>query len=231
MNLLIEYFRSDNYVRHSEYLTCLHDNLDNDLIDKIYVFISDDSELNFESKRIEIVKREERPTYKDMFDFCNENLKDQICIVSNADILFDETLSVLNDFNFDKIFLALTRWEIFYEDGEWCIAPFDNAASQDCWMFKSPVTSDEEMDFTLGKPGCDNKIAKIMSDKDYDVRNPGVQIRTAHYHMSGYRTYDNANRIPGPYICVVPNDNINEPSEHIPIDGFDEEGRPYRVET
>ena len=104
MNLLIEYFRSDNYVRHSEYLTCLHDNLDNDLIDKIYVFISDDSELNFESKRIEIVKREERPTYKDMFDFCNENLKDQICIVSNADILFDETLSVLKDFNFDKIF-------------------------------------------------------------------------------------------------------------------------------
>ena len=88
MNLLIEYFKSPDYQRHSEYLTCIHENLENEHIEKIYVFISDDSKLNFNSDKIEIIKGEKRPTYNDLFEFCNTNLKDQICIISNADIEF-----------------------------------------------------------------------------------------------------------------------------------------------
>lgn len=57
MNLLIEYFRSDDYQRHSEYITCIHENLENEHIEKIYVFISDDSKLNFKSDKIEIIQK------------------------------------------------------------------------------------------------------------------------------------------------------------------------------
>lgn len=229
MNLIIEYFKSSDYQRHSEYLTCIHENLENDFIDKIYVFISDDSKLNFTSKKLKVINRTTRPSYKDLFEFCNEKLKDQICIIANADIIFDETISTLNDADLSNTFVALTRWEVFNENGEWCIAPFNNSSSQDTWVFKSPIEVTDDMDFLLGKPGCDNKIAKLMSEK-YDVKNPGLQIVTCHYHMSGYRTYDNKDRIPGPYLCLVPNDDINKKTEYIEIDGFDPLGRAYVIQ-
>lgn len=231
MNLLIEYFRSDDYQRHSEYLTCIHENLENQYIKKIYVFISDDSKLNFESEKIEIIQREERPTYKDLFEFCNQNLKDEICIISNADIILDETLEYLESADLNNIFVALTRWEVFCQNQEWCIAPFNNSSSQDVWMFKSPIITTDEMAFTLGKPGCDNKIAKIMADSNYEVRNPANQIVASHFHLSGHRTYDwKDDRVPGPYLCLVPNDDINQKTEYIEIDGFDAQGRAYRIE-
>lgn len=229
MNLIIEYFKSPDYQRHSEYLTCIHENLENEFIDQIYVFISDDSKLNFTSKKIKIVKRDTRPTYKDLFEFCNEELKDQICIIANADIILDETLSVLKETDLSNIFVALTRWEVFCQDNEWCIAPFNNSSSQDVWAFKSPVEVTDEMDFYLGKPGCDNKIAKLMSEK-YEVRNPGLQIVTCHFHMSGHRTYSHSDRIPGPYLCLVPNDDISKQTEYIEIDGFNEAGQAYIIQ-
>jgi hypothetical protein len=230
MNLLIEYFRSPDYQRHSEYLTCIHENLENEYIDKVYIFISDDAKLNFQSDKIEIVQREERPTYKDLFEFCNENLKNQICIIANADIILDETLSAVKETNLDNIFVALTRWEVFCQNGEWCIAPFDNSSSQDVWIFTSPIKTTDEMEFTLGKPGCDNKIAKLMAEQGYILKNPGKQIVCAHYHISGHRNYNNNDRIPGPYTCLVPNDDINAETQLIEIDGFDEQGRAYRIE-
>ena len=230
MNLLIEYFRSPDYQRHSEYLTCIHENLENENIEKIYVFISDDSKLNFKSDKIKVIQRKERPTYKDLFEFCNKNLKDEICIIANADIILDDTISVVKDTDLDKVFLALTRWEVFCENGEWCIAPFNNSSSQDVWLFKTPITTTDEMEFTLGKPGCDNKIAKLMADQGYKLKNPGKQIVSAHYHISGHRNYSNTDRIPGPYLCLVPNDDINKDTEYIEIDGFDEAGRAYRIE-
>lgn len=229
MNLLIEYFKSPDYQRHSEYLTCIHENLENELIDKIYIFISDDSKLNFSSNKIKVIKGTVRPTYRDLFEFCNTNLKDEICIISNGDIIFDDSLSILNENNLDNIFVALTRWEVFCENNEWCIAPFNNSSSQDSWIFRSPIKTTEDMNFNLGKPGCDNKIAKIMADLEYEVRNPGLQIITSHYHISGHRTYDNSQRIPGPYLCIEPNSDINQKSMHIPIDGFDDEGRAYII--
>lgn len=231
MNLLIEYFKSDDYQRHSEYLTCIHENLENQYIKKMYIFISDDSELYFKSEKIEIVKLNERPTYKNLFEFCNENLKDEICIISNADILFDDTLSHIENANLDNIFVALTRWEIFCENREWCIAPYNNSSSQDVWIFKSPIVVSDQMNFNLGKPGCDNKIAKLMSEIKYEIRNPSNQIVTSHFHMSGYKTYSEKERIPGPYLCLVPTDDINKKTEYIEIDGFDEHGRPYIIKS
>ncbi len=229
MNLLIEYFRSDDYQRHSEYITCIHENLENEHIEKIYVFVSDDSKLNFKSDKIEIIQKEDRPTYKDLFDFCNTNLKNQICIISNADIIFDDTITNLKEVNLLEVFIALTRWEVFCENGEWCIAPFNNSSSQDVWAFQTPIKVTDEMDFHLGKPRCDNKIAKLISE-NYEIRNPGLQIITSHFHMSGYRTYSGNEGMPGPYLCLVPNDDINKQTEYVEIDGFYENGMAYRIE-
>lgn len=49
MNLIIEYFNSLNHMRNGEYLYCLHQNIGNDLIDNVHLFMEEDVELNFDS--------------------------------------------------------------------------------------------------------------------------------------------------------------------------------------
>jgi hypothetical protein len=232
MNLIIEYFNSHNHMRNGEYLYCLHQNLANDLIDNVYLFMEDDSELNFDSPKIHRIVRKDRPTYKDLFDFCNDNLKDQICVIANADIIFDDTLRHFKSINMDKTFYALSRWEISTGDGKnWEIEPYENPASQDSWIFKAPIAVSEKMNYTMGKPGCDNKITYHMRELGYTCRNPGKKVVTIHFHPTNFRTYHpNDDRIPGPYLLVSPVDNFTGEPNYIDIDGFDEQGRAYRIE-
>ena len=230
MNLIIEYFNSLNHMRNGEFLYCLHQNLGNEYIEKVYIFMEEDAELNFDSPKIERVVVKERPTYKDLFDYCNDNLKEQICIVANADIIFDDTLRYFKSIKMDKNFYALSRWEISTSNGKnWEIEPFDNAASQDSWIFKTPILTSDEMNYTMGKPGCDNKITYNMRELGYTCRNPGKKVITIHFHPTHFRTYDwKDDRVPGPYLLIAPVDNFTGTPSYIDIDGFDEQGRPYK---
>lgn len=231
MNLLIEYFTSCNHVRNGEYLYCLHQNLGNEYIENIYVFIEEGSELNFQSPKIKPIYVKERPTYKDLFEFCNTNLNNQICIVANADIIFDDTLRYFKSIKMDKTFYALSRWEISTNNGKhWEIEPFDSPASQDTWVFKTPVLTSNDMNYLMGKPGCDNKITYNMRELGYTCRNPGKKVITIHFHISNFRTYDTrTDRVPGPYLLVSPVDNFNGTPNYIDIDGFDEFGKAYVI--
>lgn len=232
MNLLIEYFNSLNHMRNGEYLYCLHQNLGNSLIENVYLFMEKDAELNFDSPKIKKVLVGKRPTYKDIFDFCNENLKDQICVVSNADIIFDDTLRYFKSINMDKTFYALSRWEISSGDGKnWEIEPYDNAASQDSWIFKTPIPTSDSMNYTMGQPRCDNKITYNMRELGYTCRNPGKKVITVHFHPCNFRTYTMEGveiKIPGPYLLVAPVDNFSGEPVYIDIDGFDENGQAFK---
>jgi len=230
MNLVIEYFNSLNHMRNGEYLYCLHQNLSNEYIENIYLFMEEDAELNFDSPKIKKILVDKRPTYQDIFEYCNQNMKDKICIVANADIIFDDTLRYFKSIDMEKVFYAITRWEISTGDGKnWEIEPFDNAASQDAWVFKTPVLTSDDMDYTMGVPGCDNKIAYHMRDLGYVCRNPGKKVITIHFHISNFRTYSPTDdRVPGPYLLIAPVDNFNGTPNYIEIDGFDDQGRPYR---
>jgi len=234
MNLLIEYFKSSNNQRDQEYLFCINQNINNDSIKKIFVFISDNSEFILKSDKIEIVKLDNRPTFLDLFKFCNEKLNHEICIIANTDIFFDDTIKSLLNFNFENIFLSLTRWDVFYINNQWSMKFYDNPwwdcylqdgtksveesittgqLSQDAWIFKSQVKLDERSNFLMGKPGCDNRISQIMNENEYDVRNPSKQIIIKHLHQTNYRTYTNNDLILGPYLLIRPNDDLNECSK------------------
>jgi hypothetical protein len=94
VNLIIEYFKSPNSQRDFEYKYCISENIKNSKIKKIWVFISDDSVLDIESDKIHIIKIIHRPTYNFLIDWSNQNLKDEICIISNGDIFYNDTLSI-----------------------------------------------------------------------------------------------------------------------------------------
>jgi hypothetical protein len=228
MKLLIEYFKSNNSDRDKEFKTCISENVKNRFIDKIFVFISDDSVLDIESDKIEIVKVEKRPSYLFLFDFCSQNLKDEICIISNTDIFFDDTLKYLET-DLTNQFLCLTRWDIVPYQGGLGMQFYDHPwrgnlttgmLSQDCWIFKSPIPLDTRCDFLMGKPGCDNRISQILHENGYNVKNPSKQIVTKHLHITNHRTYNHTDLVYGPYLLVTPTDDINKDSQKQTIQSF-----------
>jgi hypothetical protein len=228
MILLTEYYKSTNQQRDQEYLFCLKQNLKVDMFTKLYIFISDDSVLDLDSDKIEVVKLEKRPTYKDLLVFCNQ-FQDEICVITNTDIFFDESLEHLKDYNFDNKFISLTRWDIVYDKEVWKMRYYDlpwrnnwttAQFSQDSWLFKTPVKVDDRTDFTMGRAGCDNRISQIFHELGYSVVNPSKKIITKHFHQSNHRTYDPTETITGPYLLISPTDDLNQETKLLTIPHF-----------
>lgn len=207
--LLQEYHTPQNEARQNEYLKCLETNIKNKYIKKIEIFIEPDTKPPIESSKINYNIVSDRPTFQDLFYFCNKTYPDQICMISNADIMFDNTLSFINQDNMKNKFIALTRRdhrgkEEPFASGGWC---------QDTWIFKCPVKI-KGANFTMGIRGCDNRIAYLAHKSGMLVTNPSDQIKARHIHQSEYRTKIRCDApiVLGRHLWVHPNNNINKPS-------------------
>lgn len=196
INLFTNWYRSD---RDNENEECLKRNINNPLIDKIYLLCDDDKEFPAEDKIIG-VRIDHRPTYNDFFNLVNSTDPD-ISIISNSDIYFDETLSEVDKLG-KGICYALSRWDDI--DGE--LRRFDRIDSQDVWMFKgkiNPVAGD----FPLGVLGCDNRIAYELKVAGYRVRNTSLSIRSCHIHAGNNgdnSIHDQSVKIEPPYRYLPP---------------------------
>jgi hypothetical protein len=211
MILLTEYFISDNIKRQKEYEICLENNIKNEFITNIVLFNSDKSYFNFNSDKISMVYLEKRPNYIDIFNYCNENFKDEICIISNADIIFDDSLKHINKENIKGKFLALSRWDIIEQNKAQL---YDWSYSQDCWIYLAPHDF-KDAKYTMGRLGCDNRIAFDAKASGLDVTNPAKLIKTFHLHTSNHRTYKQHDILMGDFMFVEANDSMDEISDHI----------------
>ena len=226
MKLVLNYFKPKNIQRFGEYLVCLEENINNNLIDEIYLFVSDDSTLSLSHEKIKIIKFDQRPSLMDMFEFCNTKLAGELCIIASSDIIFDETLAHANT-DIGNLLLMITRWDYGINESEIVLTRFDNIVSQDVYIFKSPVKVTTEMaECYLGVAGSDNRIARLFHDLGYDISNPQHLIVTKHLHLTKYRTYKESTRVPGPYLQIEPVESlIKSPVEK--FNGFDGHGCPY----
>ncbi len=214
INLLIESFKSNNLEREKEYVTCLKENIKNKEIDEIHIFndnIGFVNELMEENNKIISVDNKGRMGYKDFFDYSNEYLKNEISIIANADIIIEESIKHVRDIKIDDFFLCLTRYDI-QKNGSVTYPP-NHFGTQDTWIYKSPIKT-KGSDFSLGKPGCDNRIPYVMEQNGCVVTNPSMVIKTRHLHLTGFRTYNNnSDVILGEYIYMIPTDNVNTLSQ------------------
>lgn len=201
-NLITTYYKTENLQRQNELDKCLKNNYDNKFIDKIYLLNDSVYEIEFiddhKNKIIQIVvdsNNVKRLGFDYAVNFINTNLQNTLCIMSNSDIYFDDTLGLLHGYNFDNIFFGLTRY-----DNNKIIKKKD---SQDSWLFKSPLQIDlSKCNFKFGYPGCDNRFAYVVNEAGYKVSNPCLTIKTHHLHSSDYRTYNEINRIKRPYYLI-----------------------------
>jgi hypothetical protein len=197
INLFLNYYKSDDAKREYEYLSTLIANIENTMIDDIYVFMDKDYLGIINVKKLHRIVTKTRPTFTNIFRFVNLISRElDINIVANADILFDHTLWQTSKMRFKDCF-ALSRYE---ND---VVVPYAKL-SQDVWMFKGKIKTDLIANFHMGVRGCDNRLAYEIQKSGYLVTNPCLDIRCTHVHETNLRTYDQKKGIPGPYLILEP---------------------------
>jgi hypothetical protein len=53
------------------------------------------------------------------------------------------------------------------------------------------------LDFYLGQPRCDNRLAAAFVEQGLKVENPAFRIRTYHHQKNTNRAYTNDDHVPG----------------------------------
>ena len=177
-----------NVLRDEEFKTCLKKNEQNKFIDRII-----------------FVRENDKATFQDFF-YATHKYPNDVNIISNLDIYFDDTIELAQTIKHSECY-SLTRWEQLGGN----IMKFtdrhpDTPAcwSQDAWIFYGAVNLEgfefvmainternlsEKIQFTMGIPGSDNKLAAMLKAANYKVTNPSLSIRAIHLHKEESRNY------------------------------------------
>ncbi len=159
MNLFINYYRDNSEARQQEIDYCLQQHLSNGYLKNIICLCEPEchSALSqfsgFDKLRL---FDSSRATFNDMF-LRMRNYPNNINIICNNDIYFDESLKMVNDYAHPSRVLALTRIEVLDKDGLYTARKASPENSQDVWIFFD------------------------------EVINPHHKIRCLHYHLSNVR--------------------------------------------
>lgn len=193
ITLIQNWFNSDR--RHEEYFQCVLKNDNNEYINN-YILLCDDYHegLDTLSKKTKKIMVNKKLTFADFFNISNVLAYDQIVIIANLDIYFNDTIEIVKDIITESNALALCRWDLL-DNGE--LRLFDRNDSQDAWIFKTPIdTGKINANFSMGIPGCDNRIAFELK-KIRSIFGGGRKIQAIHHHRVKHWNYnDSKDRIP-----------------------------------
>jgi hypothetical protein len=164
--------------RRAELLECLRRNVACAAISEICILVEGDVDFLPDSPKTRTRTVGARPTYNDFFSWIAEAAAvDDLSIIANSDIWFDESITVANRVVGSGDCFALARWS----DGRL----FDRNDSQDAWIFRGRING-VRGDFPIGVPRCDNRLLYELQEAGYRVTNPAFSIRAHHLH-AGHR--------------------------------------------
>lgn len=208
VNLITSLYDEPDPVRRQEYIYALKLNIQNPLIEKIYIFYEpsladpdggtktyhDDVELTtiMEHQKVEVIHFYERPSFDDLINYSNTKPQG-IWMISNADIIHTPDIEKIFKINLHNKLLALTRWDFVSETEITPYHAFDrvNTISQDTWIYKTPLQyPDSLVKYKLGELACDCFISRDFKQHDIHVYNPCMDIKTLHLHFQNSRTQD-----------------------------------------
>lgn len=199
--LIVGWYDDPAPTRAAELCECLRRNADHPRVSAIHLFLEvSDVDTPIAHQKIQPMQLGRRLTFADALQFANTRLSGRITIIANTDIYFDETLDTLTQYDLSGHMLCLSRWD---DGADGVSRLFDNARSQDAWVFRPPIPT-IECSFPLGVPGCDNRFAAEADRAGLIVSNPSRTVRAHHLHMSGIRRYQKSDQVPGPYLALPP---------------------------
>lgn len=218
ISLFMPYFKPSEAAREKELVLCLEKNRANPLVSHIYLMVDDDAEVDLADGRVTVIRMDRRPTYEDWTRLSEAYCPQDVSVLANADIYFDDTLDRLEAlFDADPTgFVALSRYELVGNDTSLHPNPH---WSQDTWAYwpahASNPDRDRCLDFPLGVPRCDNKVAYTFAVYGHAIYNPCHEVRSIHVHETGLRTYDKKGdlRIVGGAAMVHASDGLTDPAQ------------------
>ena len=184
INLFTTYYNPKNIKREKEFNLCLLNNCNHESISKIYLLSQINKINTLNHEKIKMIEISERPKFNDFFKLINRiSNENDINIIANTDIYFDDSLRLLKNIKLYNTCFALTRWDV-WGDGRARLTELDD--SQDCWIFKGKINHIIG-NYSFGVPGCDNRLAHEITEAGYSLSNPSISIKTHHLHISSYR--------------------------------------------
>lgn len=206
IRLFTTFYLDKNEERRKENEYCIRKNVACEAIDEI-VFLTEGTSVDFvESTKIKEIPITSRPSFQDIFQVVEQMTDNEdINIIANTDIYFDEQLEMLYHMNLENTFLALTRWDV---QADYSLKFCNEYFSQDTWIIKGKLKDSVSLDYFMGQPGCDNRFAYELENAGYKLLNPSYSLMTYHVHASMHRPYLEAktpNYVEGPYAYILPN--------------------------
>lgn len=217
INLFYNYFEDSNQSRAEELVTCLRRNIANRNIDTVYVVTEEHTRVELNGPVV--IRIDKRPLFRDMFRIIESRSgTDDINIVINTDCFLDEEDT--------RTVSGIARNEA------WCILRTEIESAepvqvdenlnkknlkkhsrdmQDGWVFRGKPPSTLWLDFHMGVPGCDNRLAYEFEKAGYVIRNPYLFVKLYHLHKTKVRRYSERQRVPGPYAFPVLMESIGLP--------------------
>ena len=220
--LIYQFFIHNNTKRHREIQQALQININNQLIDKIYmlnekIYTAGEMGISEEQlNKIEQINIGNRLKFSGIFDFIENNKINGYCIFANADIFFDTDLSKLyyTGIKSKPIIYSQLRFEYTSQNLKKCRlfgtrTKKYRSDSQDSWFIHSNQNVKKNnrscFNFNFGIRGCDNKVSYLFKILGYEIRNEPFLIKTYHIQNTQIRDYDkNSAVIPGPYLHIAP---------------------------
>lgn len=201
VSLITQYYIPKWKERQTEIDETLINNINDPYIDEIYLFV--EKEYNFEmikSKvknfdKVKLINRKSRLSFKMAFEFANHHIAEEnIKILSNSDIYFNNTLTNVHSINLFKTVLCLSRHEITNDKLE---ITKDTHWTQDVWIWTdiiniTPKSNNKDYfkdGIMLGIGGCDNRITAILKSAGYNLQNCCKKIICIHNHKNDLREW------------------------------------------
>lgn len=216
--LITQFYICPDKQRQREIVDCLAMNLNNPLIDTVYLITEQtytENEMNIVShpykSKIMQINIGTRLKYNDVFDIIEDHKINGYIILANSDIFFDNSLITLYKTGLihNKKLYSQLRFE--YEDKNLnnCKLFGPRGDSQDAWIFHSKFNIEKAhrrmFNFQLGIPACDNHINYLFMILGYKVYNEPFLIKIYHNHKTEIRTYNSlTKRINKPWIRLMP---------------------------
>ena len=142
----------------------------------------------------------DRPTYTEFISFM-QSVEADYYILTNSDIYFTSEIEEIKSLKMDGSVLCLSRWDVLHNGNA---KLFNYEWTQDTWIWKGKPKTLKNVDFTMGLPACDNRLAYEIAQAGLKPINPSKDIKTYHLHLSNKRSYSERNRLPGATLPVAP---------------------------
>lgn len=185
--------------RLKELQRCIRANVESGAFDEVHILLESsptvpifppETQFYAEVKHVVLGRR---LMFSDAIHYANDNLQGKVCVLANADIMYDSTIRRLelllpengNDSSSGKVIAALTRWQPSNSSKEWVF--WNRIDSQDTWAWRPPLHVKTNANFFMGIPRCDNHLAYILESSGHIVRNFALDIVTRHIHADKSR--------------------------------------------